>query len=311
MDYLPQASLGYGGYGGSGLSLPGGGTLGLQPGLAPIDAVLTTRGQRIDNSFLTQADVNLTRRSSFTVLGGYSLLHYFDNSLNLLNSTTATAQAGYNRKVSAKDTFAVFYRFSGFRYSDINQSINDNVVQFSYARRVTGRLAFQIAAGPEYSLFTTPILTNNAGTATSSSQLNWSLSTSLTYQLKRASVAASYFHGVSAGSGVLSGSVTDTVTVNVSRQLSRTFSGGITGGYARNRALAIPGYGVYNQSYNYSFAGANLSHPWGRSMNLFLSYQAQYQDSNVGFCAGVTCGTDVLVHLISVGFNWHTRPMLF
>jgi len=303
--------LGYGGYGGSGLSLPGGGTLGLQPGLAPIDAVLTTRGQLIDNSFLTQADVNLTRRSSFTVLGGYSLLHYFDNSLNLLNSTTATAQAGYNRKVSAKDTFAVFYRFSGFRYSDINQSINDNVVQFSYARRVTGRLAFQIAAGPEYSLFTTPILTNNAGTATSSSQLNWSLSTSLTYQLKRASVAASYFHGVSAGSGVLSGSVTDTVTVNVSRQLSRTFSGGITGGYARNRALAIPGYGVYNQSYNYSFAGANLSHPWGRSMNLFLSYQAQYQDSNVGFCAGVTCGTDVLVHLISVGFNWHTRPMLF
>jgi hypothetical protein len=310
LDYLPQASLGSG-YGGSGLALPGGGSLGLQAGLTPIDSVLTTRGQRVDNSFLTQADVNLTPRSSVTVVGGYTLLDYLDNSLNLLNYTTATGQAGYNRQVSRKNKVAVFYRFNAIRYSNVNQSINDNVVQVSYGRAVTGRLAFQAAAGPEYTTFSIPILTNTAGTTTSSSQLNWSANTSLTYQLRRMSLAGTYFHGVSAGSGVFSGSVSDTVTVSLSKQLSRTLSGGINGGYAKNRALAIPGFAIFNQSYNYSFGGVTLSRPFGRSMNLYLSYTAQYQTSNVGFCAGVTCGTSVVLHLISAGFHWQTRPMLF
>ncbi len=109
MDYLPQAGLGYGG--GFGLGLPGGGSLGLQPGLTPTDGILTTQGSRIDNSFLAESDVSLTRRSSLTLLGGYSLLDYLGNSLSQLNFHTITGQAGYNRKLSAKDNVAVFYRF--------------------------------------------------------------------------------------------------------------------------------------------------------------------------------------------------------
>jgi hypothetical protein len=304
MDYLPQATLGYG-------SLTGIDGGGLQTSLTPIDSVLTTRGQRVDNSFVTEADVNLTPRSSLTVLGGYSLLHYLDSQPNVLNSTTATVQAGYNRQVSAKDTLAVLYRFSGFRYSNLNQSINAHIVQLSYGRRVTGRLAFQVAAGPEYVLFATPILENNAGTLTSSSELDWSGNASLTYQLRRGGLGASYFHGISAGSGVEGGSVNDTITANFSRQLSRTVSGAITGGYSRNRALAIPGFGIFDQAYDYAFAGASVSRPWGRSLNLFLSYQAQYQYSNDSFCVGATCGTSVVAHLISVGVHWQARPMLF
>jgi len=305
MNYLPQASLGYG------LQTGVDGTA-LQPGLAPLDSVLTTRGQRIDNSFLAEADVHLSPRSSVTMVGGYSLLHYFDNQPNVLNSTTATAQGGYNRQVSAKDTIAVLYRFSDFRYGNgISQTINDNAVQVSYGRRVTGRLALQFGGGPEITFFSSPILNNSAGTSTSASQVNFSASASLTYQLRRAALGGSYFRGVSTGSGVSAGSVTDTVSANLSKQLTRTVAGKINGGYARNRALAIPGFGIYNQSYNYAFAGASLSRPWGRSMNVFVSYQAQYQYSNVGFCAGVTCGTSVVVHLISVGWHWQARPMLF
>ena len=309
MDYLPQAGLGYGG--GFGLGLPGGGSLGLQPGLTPTDGILTTQGSRIDNSFLAESDVSLTRRSSLTLLGGYSLLDYLGNSLSQLNFHTVTGQAGYNRKLSAKDNVAVFYRFTAIRYNNVSQSINDNVVNVSYGRSVTGRLAFQLAAGPDYTTFSIPVLTSSTGTATSSSQLNWSASGSLTYQLRRASIAASYFHGVGAGSGVLAGSVTDTLTANFSRQLTRTISGGISGGYARNRALAIPGYGIFNESYDYTFAGANVSHPFGRRLSMYLSYQAQYQFANVSFCAGVTCGTSVLAHIISVGLHWQGRPMLF
>ncbi len=74
---------------------------------------------------------------------------------------------------------------AGYRYAGTNQAINDHMVQLSYARRVTGRLAFQVAAGPEFTRFDTPILVSGSSSA-QTSQLEWSLSTSLTYQLARA-----------------------------------------------------------------------------------------------------------------------------
>jgi len=110
---------------------------------------------------------------------------------------------------------------------------------------------------------------------------------------------------------VFAGAIGDTVTGSLSHQMTRTFDATITTGYAKNNALAIPGFAIINQSYSYWFAGASLSHPWGRTMNLFLSYQAQYQNSNFEFCAGPTCGTSLIIHLISVGLNWQGRPIAF
>ncbi len=311
MTYLPEAAFGFGGVGG--LSLPGVGSFGvggLQPGLTPGGSILTTRDNNIANSFLTEADTRITPRSSITLVGGYSLLHYFDDSLNLLDYSDTIAQVGYNHTISREDSVGVLYRFSAFRYSSNAQTIDDNVVQITYAKRLTGRLSFQVSAGPEYTLFGTPVATVGA-TTTSSSMLGWSLASSLTYQVKSGSLAAAYSHGVSGGSGVFAGSVGDSLTGLYSRQLSRTLNGGISGGYSRNRGLVVPGFGIANQAYDYWFGGAHISHPWGRSLNLFASYQAQYQTSNASFCAGATCGTNFLVHIISAGFSWRPRPMLF
>jgi hypothetical protein len=303
MAYLPETGFGYGGIGG--LSVGG---LALQPGLTPEGTILTTRGQQIDNSFITQVDLSLTRRSSLTFLGGYGLLRYFDN--NLLNVDNYYGQAGYNHQFNPTDTLSFFYRYSQYSYGGLNQKIHDNVVQASYAKRITGRLAFQIGAGPDYAEFDTPVLNGN-GTTTTSSQLTWALSSTVTYQVKRGSLGAGYFHGISGGSGVLSGAISDTVSGNASRQLTRTFSLGINGGYSRSKALAIPGFEIFNTSYNYWFGGATLNHPLGRSSNLFLSYQAQYQDANVGFCIGSSCGGSFLRNLVSAGISWQSRPMLF
>ena len=300
---LPQALLGYGSLTGEGTSL--------EPGLAPVNSILTTRGQQLTSSSVGEMDVKLTRRSSITLVGGYYLLHYFENQPTLLNTDTITAQAGYNWQVSPKNTLAVLYRYSDFQYSDLNQTIRDNVVQLSYGRRVTGRLAFQIAAGPDFTSFGTPVLQNSTGTTTSSSQVSWSASGFVNYQLRRGSLGASYFHGVSTGSGVQAGSENDNLTATFSRRLTRTVTGNINGGYSRNKALAFPGFGIFNQSYNYAFAGASISRPWGRSLSLFASYQAQYQYSNDSFCVGSTCGFNVLAHLISVGLHWQSRPLLF
>ncbi|MGH9573726.1 MAG: hypothetical protein ACRD40_09370, partial [Candidatus Acidiferrales bacterium] len=121
---------------------------------------------------------------------------------------------------------------------------------------------------------------------------------------------ASYSHGIGGGSGVLVGGQMDTVTGSLTRQMSKTFSSGFTSGYSRT--TGIPGSGAAaNQTYDYWFGGINLTKPIGETLGLTLGYQVQYQTSNAAQCIGPTCGTNVLVHMISVGLGWHQRPLLF
>jgi hypothetical protein len=309
---LPESSFGYSGLGG--VALPGGGSIGLQPGLTPGDSVLTTRGLRLTNSFLTEADIYLNPRSSITVAGGYSLLHYFDN--DLLDFGDTIFQAGYNHQMTRKDTFAVFYRFSGYRYSGFNQSINDNSFQVSYGRRVTGRLSFQISGGPDITYVTVPITGTSGSTTTSSGkmqELYWSLSSNVQYQLQRTGFTASYSHGVSGGSGVLAGAIADTVSASANRQLTRQVNGGVTFGYSHStglNALTTPTAPTM-QSYGYWFGGVNFTRTWGRALDLNLSYTVQYQDSSSTFCVGPTCVTNLVRNQISFGVNWHRQPIAF
>ena len=149
---------------------------------------MTAREQNVNNTFLTQLDVRLSGRSSLTFVGGYSLLHYF-NSGNL-SYGDLLFRGGYNYQMTRNDTIALIYQFSGIRYSNFDQSINLNTMHVSYGRRVTGRLAFQVAAGPEIAHFQTPITSSVGGagsgspTTSSTTQLYWSLESSLQYALQ-------------------------------------------------------------------------------------------------------------------------------
>jgi len=323
LNYLPETAFGIpalgslGGVGGlavpgvggaNGLALPGGAPV-LEPGLSPDSSILTTNSQRIDNSFLAQLDSNTTERSSITLIGGYSLLHYFNSSF--INYNDAILQAGYNHQMSRRNTLAVLYRFSAYRYSGNIESIYDNMLQVSFARRLTGRSTFQFAAGPELVVLKTPAsnVAAVASSTTSSTQLYWSLTASEIYQLRRGSLRLSYSHGVTGGSGVLAGAISDTVTGSASRQLSRALAVNVLGGFARNQGLSIPGGTSSNQAYNYSFGGFSLSRTLGRWMDLSWSYQIQYQNSNSPVCTGSICGANFIRHLISAGVAWHGHPV--
>jgi hypothetical protein len=310
VTYLPEQSFGYGGV--SGLTLPGGGSTGIQNGFDPGGTILTPRGQRITNSFLTQFDVQLTGRSSLTFVGGYTLLHYFDN--DLLDFNDSIAQVGYNYQWTRQDTVSVLYRFNGYRYSGFNQSINDHVVLLNYGRRITGRLALQIGVGPEVTMFAVPI-TGSSGGATPSAQtdVNWSLNSALTYGFERTSVGLSYARGVGGGAGVLAGSESNTVSGYVNRQLTRTLNGGVIVGYARNNGLGTGALSskATNQTFDYWYSGVTFNKSWGRMLNLFFNYQMQYQNSNAAFCVGPTCGGSLIRHMVSAGFSWHDHPLAF
>jgi len=311
LRYTPELAFGNLGFGGIAttivvpIGLPFGGD----------QTILSEFGQRLTNATAIQADVKLSRRSSLTFSGGYSELYFFDQ--DLLNSTEIYAQAGYNHQLSKLDSIGVSYVFNGFRYSNFSQSIDTHTVLLSYGRRVTGRLAFQIAAGPQYALFATGLSCGATGinvpACGSTNELLWSLSTTLSYQLERTGFFASYFHGVTGGSGVLAGAIGDTVQGKVSRQLTRTLTGDVEVGYARNTGLevALPNFPSLNGTFDYWNAGGHLTHPIGRTFQLIMGYQFQYQNSDVTFCQGTNCAGSYSRNLISVGLAWRGRPRAF
>ena len=204
LRYSPENA--FGGAGFEGISSPigvggVGGTLGAD------QTILTGFGQRLTNSSDAQIDVLLSPRSSLTFAGGVSELYFFDEPL--LNSVEFNFQAGYNYKLNRSDSIGISYVFSAFRYANFPQAININRALASYGKRITGRLAFKISAGPEFAQFQTSISSNSGLT----NLLTWGLSAELHYALERTEISANYRHGVAGGSGVLAGARGDEVGV--------------------------------------------------------------------------------------------------
>jgi hypothetical protein len=309
LGYLPESSFGFAGLAGAGL--PGGIGTGLGNGFTPGQSILTPRGQTLTSSTALEFDTKLTPRSSLTFVGGYSLLHYFQN--DLANYGGVNIQAGYNYQLTRKDTIAISYLFNGIRYSNLAQSINANTIQGSYGRRVTGRLAFQIAAGPQFVSSTSPITSSTSTTSSGTSSVSalyWALNSSLTYQFRRASLGASYNHGVTGGSGLLAGAETDIVSGSVNKQVTRTFNLSWSSGYSRNKGFAL-GSTATSQTYGYWFTGVNVAHPFGRSLDAFMNYQLQYQNTDDNTCVGAGCSASVTRNQIAFGVNWHKQPIPF
>lgn len=303
--YLPESSFGFGGTGSG--SLTGGlGSSGLQFGAG--QTVLTGRGQNLDETSALEYDFHFSRRTSLTMAGGYSVLHYFDAPL--FNYGLANGRAGFNFQATPKDSLAFAYTFGDYLYSGSNGTFQTHTVQVVYGRTISKVLAFQIGGGPEGVISNSSALTGTGPGSGSYSEVLWSLNSSLQYRAGRYGVFGSYSHGASGGSGVLIGSESDTATGGVSRQMSRTFSSAFTGGYSRTSGLPQAG-AASGQHYDYWFGGVSFTKPIAETLGLNVSYQAQYQTANSAACLGAVCGGNSLRHLISVGLDWRERPLLF
>jgi hypothetical protein len=314
---LPGSAFGYGGFGGPETNL-GSAAAGLQSGFVNSQSILTGSGERISNAAVLELDTYLTPRSQVTFVGSYGLLDYINNSL--LNSDQESFQAGYNHVLTRKDSIAVFYRFDGFRYSHIAQSIDSHSLQFSYARRVTGRLAFQLSGGPAVALSKAPITANSTGivstttTTGTSRTLFWDLGANLTYGWRKTQLTLGYNHTVTGGSGLLAGALTDDLTGTASRQIRRNLNGTLTFGYSRNSGLAASttsGVTGGNQTYDYWFADVGLNRTFGRAINASVGYHVQSQSSGAVSCGTGTCPANITENLIYLSLGWRPRPFTF
>jgi hypothetical protein len=304
-SYLPQSAFGFGGT--SGLAFAGiTGTLavplpGLQNVFVPDQTIFTAIGPRYSNASAAQLTYEVSRRGSITVAGVLGLLR-FTNSGNI-NSDTDILNAGYNYAITRKNSVGLSYRFSAYHYPGAAQALGDHVAQFVYGRRITGRLALNLAGGPEVTTFRVPL---NGSTQ----RVSGSGSGSLTYAFRRSSIALSYLHGISNGSGLFIGASTDLVAATASRQLTRVWNGSLNFGYAKNKQI-VAVTGLSSPTFDSWVSGAGLSRPLGRRMNFSLGYQAQIQISNLPLCNTPNCGTNNTQHQVFLSFEWHGRPLVF
>src|SRR5436853_1002941 len=305
--YFPKAVSGF--YLPTGTSLTSNRELALQPVFVPNQSIVTTVGQELTNAFIGELDLSPTPRSSLTFLESYSVVRFFNSGVLDLNDTIL--QGGFNHQITRNNTIALLYRYAGFRFDNLYQPMDGHVVQFAFGRRVTGRLAFQLSAGPELSLFRTAAGQQSLGSTLPTilvfKRLSWSLDSSITYEIRRTVLKLGYDHGVTDGGGFLAGATTDQGSLSIDSQLSRTLAGQLIGGYASNRGAIATAQQPVDELYRDWFAGVTISHTWGRRASVFLSYQVQRQASNFA-CAGVGCGNGFTRQFISLGLTGRAQP---
>jgi hypothetical protein len=304
-NYLSASSFGFGGVGGlEFLEFGPNGAPGLVLGasLTPNQSIPTIIVPRLSNTLVSQIEYTLSPRSSWTASGSFGMLNFL--GAGYINSVDAVFQTGYNYQLSPQSSIAVIYRFDAFRFTNLPQGIEDHVVELGYGRYVTGRLSFQVAAGPSVELF--------RGAITGyTNQLSWALDSSLNYRLDRTTFLLSYNHLVTGGSGVLAGAQTSQAVATLERKMTPKWEASASLGYAINRSLIPTASNIGNGVYNSWYATVQFTHHLRPGSSFFLGYGAHLQAVNAASCAVPFCTANSISHELSAGFNFDLRPMSF
>ena len=303
VSFLSESPFGFGGVGGleflSGNAAfgPGGFLNGI---LGPNQTIPTIMVPRLSNTLVSQIEYKVSPRASWTAAGSYGTLNFF--GVGFINSTDALFQTGYNYSLSPQSTIAAIYTFDDFRYPELPQTIEYHVVKLGYSRYVTGRLSFQLAAGPSVVMLR-GVFTGHAN------NFSWAMVSALNYKWDRTTLSLSYDHLVTGGSGVLVGAQTGQVQATVERKLSGRWQLSASLGYAMNGSL-IPNPIISNiQNYNSWYAAVRFNHQLRPGSNFFVSYGAGLQAANPAGCTSPNCSTNFISHQISAGFNFGLRPI--
>jgi hypothetical protein len=316
-SYLPEGTFGYGSYGGAGGFQLGLGGIGegmgmLGSGFGGHYGILGSTqfgslGQSPHITNVTVADVveNLTPRSSVTAAASYGIVHFTDNTLNLINSRQFGGQLGYDRTLGPKDQIALIFGYLSFQFPGAvgADNVNSDVAQVLYGRRISGRMDLVMGVGPQWTQIHDPL----SGTTT---RLTASGRFTLRYRLRKASLAASYERFDTAGSGFFAGGQSDIARGSISRPLGRRYNAEADLGFARTKRLQTVSVGVNANSFDYAFAGFAVRRQFGYNWGAFLGYQWNDQILDASFCtAGTPCNRISVRHVLTIGVDWHFRPI--
>jgi hypothetical protein len=311
----PGAQFSGQGIGGPGLvaqfsSMLGSSLNNLGQSFQPVETINTAEAMRYQNSILGQAEYSLSRRSALTFSGSYGVLDF--TGAGYFSSTKYNAQAGYDYQLDPSDSFAILASYGKIDYNGTGtgatgtlltgngNSTTDYLGALAFGRKITGRLAFQVAAGPQ------EIYSTGPGAAGKLHLLFASVNSALTYERRRSGVSFTFVRGLSTGSGVILGATSNAFSGSAHYQLTRHWSAIVNGGYALNNSL--PTAGAATIRFDNWFAGANLGRQIGTHAQINFNYGALEQN-NPPNCPQAICGGVGLQQIVGMSVNWHLRSI--
>jgi hypothetical protein len=351
-SYLPEGNFGssYGSLGSAGTGSLGNSSFGAFFG----GSALGTFGlaPRIVNVSLVDIQESLTPKTTVTAAGAYAFTHFLDNEVStgtpFLGVKQISAQAGLDHLLSARTQVALEYRYQGFDYSIAGMAFHSQIIQAMYGHRITGRMDFLIAAGPQLTRvdshsavcadLTLPpnVICELSGNAilpvtTRETRLGVAGEARLRYKFPRTSLGLIYQRYVTGGSGLFAGSQSDIARLTVTRPLSRVWSMFADIGYTRNsriqqlsaqelatcvysgqqNPLGLPLCPGVNANHNHDeFIGAGLHRQFGHDFHGFASYQFNRLVFDNSYCVGLpNCSRSSNRHAITFGLDWTPRPI--
>ena len=350
-SYLPEGNFDFGAYGGSGAYNAGFGSLGagmLGAGAfgagssAFVAGSSVSLGQvpRLTNLGLVDVVENLTPKSAVTFAAGYGLEHFYgglistetgvQENTDFIGSREFTAQTAYDRVLTPKDQVGLSYGYQAFDFSTVDTAFHANLIQAMYGHRISGRMDFVIAAGPQFTHISANETVCNfpvpsidctlfpGGTFVvvpeTANHIGAAGRISLRYKFPKTSFAISYQRYDTSGSGIFAGAESNIATLDVQRPLSRVWNLFSDFGYSKNDQLQLAGSAVNAHSYTEVYAGMGLHRQFTRSLRGFVSYQFNDLFFNTACPVSLstsTAGCSNTSHrqVGSIGLDWTPRPI--
>jgi hypothetical protein len=209
--------------------------------------------------------------------GTFTNLHYTNLSQvpGLYGGASRGGTAFYAFRITPQHYVGVTYQYQdllAYPAQETNQTQTD-AAMFFYTFYPSTRVSFSLFGGPQY--YSAGTQFNAAGTVIAASTQAWTpaAGASVNWQLQRTSVAVSYFHTVSGGSGLVGAVQLDSGTASLRQQLTRNLSGEISGAYANNGILTANSPGGHS-----IIASAALQRQVAAHFNAQAGYTRLHQD---------------------------------
>jgi hypothetical protein len=243
------------------------------PGTGPAGGVLTNSDDRIANTLSGSVQRQISRATSISGSGSWSVLHFLDNGqTDELNYTQTSSVVALNQRIDSRSSASVSAVYSVFNYSGPQAGPEDpnfqsKGINVTYQRLLSRTLSVSGTVGPQW--------VSSSNSALIPSTLNVAASASLTYSRKFTTATLSYTRGVNGGSGVLPGAFSDSVGFGVSRAYGRNWVASLNGlAYITNSL--VPTHEVYDTVYG----GVQVTRRFSTNFSGYVTYTALDQSSN-------------------------------
>ncbi len=183
-----------------------------------------------------------SRNEMIGAAGMFSNLHYPNPAevTGLYDTATQAGTAFYSRHISRKQYAGVIYQYQRL-VSYPTAGMDETQTQaalFFYSVYPTARFSLSFFGGPQYGDTVQPRTSMLPSTSPELRQWVPAAGASLGWQGRSNSLALSYAHIISSGSGLIGAVHMDSGMVSLGQQITKTLSGAVAGGYTQNELLS-------------------------------------------------------------------------